>query len=312
MNAILSIAGLGKTYGSGLVALDHVDLDINRGEIFALLAPNGAGKTTLISIVCGIVTPTAGTITVAGHDAVRDYRAARSMIGLVPQEMSTDAFVSVLATVKFSRRLFGKPANDAYIEEVLRDLSLWDKRKSQIRELSGGMKRRVLIAKALAHEPDILFLDEPTAGVDVELRRDMWKLVHKLRAKGTTIILTTHYIEEAEEMADRVGVISKGRIIVVDEKNALMKKLGKRQMLISLQEPMAAIPAELGDWSLDIEDEGRKLRYIFDAQAEHTGIPSLLRKLGELGIGFKDLETTKSSLEDIFVDLVHEPQEKAA
>ncbi|TPG22433.1 ABC transporter ATP-binding protein [Sphingomonas koreensis] len=312
MDAILSIAGLGKTYESGLVALDHVDLDIAKGEIFALLGPNGAGKTTLISIVCGIVTPTAGTITVAGHDAIRDYRAARGMIGLVPQEMATDAFVSVLATVKFSRRLFGKSANDAYLEEVLRDLSLWDKRKSQIRELSGGMKRRVLIAKALAHEPDILFLDEPTAGVDVELRRDMWKLVHKLRAKGTTIILTTHYIEEAEEMADRVGVISKGKIIVVDEKNALMKKLGKRQMLISLQEPMTSIPAGLGDWALDIEDEGRKLRYIFDAQAEHTGIPSLLRKLGDLGIGFKDLETTKSSLEDIFVDLVHEPQEQAA
>ena len=312
MNAILSVAGLGKTYESGLTALDHVDLDIRRGEIFALLGPNGAGKTTLISIICGIVTPSRGTVTVAGHDAIRDYRPARSMIGLVPQEMAADMFVTVLAACRFSRRLFGKGPNDAHIEDVLRDLSLWDKRKSQIRELSGGMKRRVLIAKALAHEPDILFLDEPTAGVDVELRRDMWKLVHKLRAKGTTIILTTHYIEEAEEMADRVGVISKGRIIVVDEKNALMKKLGKRQMLISLQEPMAAIPAELGDWSLDIEDEGRKLRYIFDAQAEHTGIPSLLRKLGELGIGFKDLETTKSSLEDIFVDLVHEPQEKAA
>ena len=312
MNAILSVAGLGKTYESGLTALDHVDLDIQRGEIFALLGPNGAGKTTLISIICGIVTPSRGTVTVAGHDAIRDYRPARSMIGLVPQEMAADMFVTVLAACRFSRRLFGKGPNDAHIEDVLRDLSLWDKRKSQIRELSGGMKRRVLIAKALAHEPDILFLDEPTAGVDVELRRDMWKLVHKLRAKGTTIILTTHYIEEAEEMADRVGVISKGRIIVVDEKNALMKKLGKRQMLISLQEPMAAIPAELGDWSLDIEDEGRKLRYIFDAQAEHTGIPSLLRKLGELGIGFKDLETTKSSLEDIFVDLVHEPQEKAA
>ena len=312
MNAILSVAGLGKTYESGLTALDHVDLDIKRGEIFALLGPNGAGKTTLISIICGIVTPSRGTVTVAGHDAIRDYRPARSMIGLVPQEMAADMFVTVLAACRFSRRLFGKGPNDAHIEDVLRDLSLWDKRKSQIRELSGGMKRRVLIAKALAHEPDILFLDEPTAGVDVELRRDMWKLVHKLRAKGTTIILTTHYIEEAEEMADRVGVISKGRIIVVDEKNALMKKLGKRQMLISLQEPMAAIPAELGDWSLDIEDEGRKLRYIFDAQAEHTGIPSLLRKLGELGIGFKDLETTKSSLEDIFVDLVHEPQEKAA
>ena len=312
MTAILSLAGLGKTYESGLTALDHVDLDIHKGEIFALLGPNGAGKTTLISIICGIVTPTTGTITVAGHDAIRDYRAARSMIGLVPQEMATDAFVSVLATVRFSRRLFGKGPNEAYLEEVLRDLSLWDKRKAQIRELSGGMKRRVLIAKALAHEPDILFLDEPTAGVDVELRRDMWKLVHKLRAKGTTIILTTHYIEEAEEMADRVGVISKGKIIIVDEKNALMKKLGKRQMLIALQEPMTAIPHDLRDWTLDLEDEGTKLRYVFDAQAEHTGIPSLLRKLGELGISFKDLETTKSSLEDIFVDLVHEPRELAA
>jgi ABC-2 type transport system ATP-binding protein len=312
MNAILSIAGLGKTYESGLVALDNVDLDIRKGEIFALLGPNGAGKTTLISIVCGIVTPTTGTITVDGHDAIHDWRAARGRIGLVPQEMATDAFVSVLATVRFSRRLFGKPADDAHIEEVLRDLSLWDKRKSRIMELSGGMKRRVLIAKALAHEPDILFLDEPTAGVDVELRRDMWKLVHKLRAKGTTIILTTHYIEEAEEMADRVGVISKGRIIVVDEKNALMKKLGKRQMLISLQEPMASVPDALGEWEVSLEDEGGKLRYVFDAQAEHTGIPSLLRKLNELGVTFKDLETSKSSLEDIFVDLVHTPKEQAA
>ena len=312
MNAILSVAGLGKTYESGLVALDHVDLDIRQGEIFALLGPNGAGKTTLISIVCGIVTPTTGTITVDGHDAIHDWRAARSRIGLVPQEISTDAFVSVLATVRFSRRLFGKGANDAYLEEILRDLSLWDKRNSRIMELSGGMKRRVLIAKALAHEPDILFLDEPTAGVDVELRRDMWKLVHKLRAKGTTIILTTHYIEEAEEMADRVGVISKGKLLVVDEKAALMKKLGKRQMLISLQEPAAAVPDGLDDWDLELADDGTKLRYIFDAQAEHTGIPSLLRKLGELGIGFKDLETSKSSLEDIFVDLVHTPKEQAA
>jgi ABC-2 type transport system ATP-binding protein len=312
MNAILSVAGLGKTYESGLTALDHVDLDIEKGEIFALLGPNGAGKTTLISIICGIVTPSAGTVTVAGHDAIHDYRAAREMIGLVPQEMATDAFVSVLATVRFSRRLFGKGPNEAYIEEVLRDLSLWDKRKSQIRELSGGMKRRVLIAKALAHEPDILFLDEPTAGVDVELRRDMWKLVHKLRAKGTTIILTTHYIEEAEEMADRVGVISKGKLLVVDEKDALMKKLGKREMLISLQEPAAAVPAGLDEWQLDLVEDGAKLRYVFDAQAEHTGIPSLLRKLGELGIGFKDLETSKSSLEDIFVDLVRHREDGVA
>jgi ABC-2 type transport system ATP-binding protein len=312
MTAILSIAGLGKTYDSGLTALDDVSLDIRKGEIFALLGPNGAGKTTLISIVCGIVTPSTGTVTVAGHDAIHDYRAARSMIGLVPQEMATDAFVSVLATVRFSRRLFGKPANEAYLEELLRDLSLWDKRKSQIRELSGGMKRRVLIAKALSHEPDILFLDEPTAGVDVELRRDMWKLVHKLRERGTTIILTTHYIEEAEEMADRVGVISKGKLLVVDEKAALMKKLGKREMLIWLQDPLDAIPAGLEEWQLDLVEDGNKLRYVFDAQAEHTGIPSLLRKLNELGIAFKDLETSKSSLEDIFVDLVHAPQEKAA
>jgi len=312
MNAILSVAGLGKTYDSGLTALDHVDLDINKGEIFALLGPNGAGKTTLISIICGIVTPTAGTVTVAGHDAIRDYRAARSMIGLVPQEMAADMFVTVQAAVRFSRRLFGKGPNEAHIEEVLKDLSLWDKRKSQIRELSGGMKRRVLIAKALAHEPDILFLDEPTAGVDVELRRDMWKLVHKLRDKGTTIILTTHYIEEAEEMADRVGVINKGKLLVVEEKTALMKKLGKRQMLITLQEPAEAVPAGLDEWHLELADDGTRLRYVFDAQAEHTGIPSLLRKLGELGIGFKDLETSKSSLEDIFVDLVHTPKEQAA
>ena len=312
MNAILSVAGLGKTYESGLTALDNVDLDIRQGEIFALLGPNGAGKTTLISIICGIVTPSRGTIRVDGHDALNDWRAARTRIGLVPQETATDAFVSVLATVRFSRRLFGKPANEAYLEEVLRDLSLWDKRKSQIRELSGGMKRRVLIAKALAHEPDILFLDEPTAGVDVELRRDMWKLVHKLRAKGTTIILTTHYIEEAEEMADRVGVISKGQLLIVDDKAALMKKLGKRQMLITLQHPVEAVPPGLEDWHLEVADDGTKLRYIFDAQAEHTGIPSLLRKLGELGIGFKDLETSKSSLEDIFVDLVHTPKEQAA
>src|SRR5690242_136437 len=267
MNAILSVAGLGKTYDSGLTALDHVDLDINKGEIFALLGPNGAGKTTLISIICGIVTPTAGTVTVAGHDAIRDYRAARSMIGLVPQEMAADMFVTVQAAVRFSRRLFGKGPNEAHIEEVLKDLSLWDKRKSQIRELSGGMKRRVLIAKALAHEPDILFLDEPTAGVDVELRRDMWKLVHKLRDKGTTIILTTHYIEEAEEMADRVGVINKGQLLIVEEKTALMKKLGKRQMLITLQDPADAVPPGLDDWQLELADDGTKLRYVFDAQA---------------------------------------------
>ena len=311
MQPILSVRGVSKTYASGHRALEPVDLDIAKGEIFALLGPNGAGKTTLISIICGIVTPSTGTITVMGHDAIRDFRAARSVIGLVPQELSVDMFETVLASVRYSRRLFGKPGHDSYIEQVLRDLSLWDKRNARIRELSGGMKRRVLIAKALSHEPDVLFLDEPTAGVDVALRRDMWKLVHRLREKGTTIILTTHYIEEAEEMADRVGVIDKGRIILIEQKTELMKKLGKRQMLISLQEPMATIPTDLDEWHLTLEDEGDTLRYVFDAQAEHTGIPSLLRKLTELGIGFKDLETSKSSLEDIFVDLV-EHKEQAA
>ncbi len=312
MDPILSVAGVSKTYDGGFRALEPVDLDIERGQIFALLGPNGAGKTTLISIVCGIVTPSSGTITVDGHDAIRDYRVARRRIGLVPQEVAVDAFVSVLASVRFSRRLFGKAADEAYLEQLLKDLSLWDKRDSRIMELSGGMKRRVLIAKALSHEPDILFLDEPTAGVDVELRRDMWKLVHKLREKGTTIILTTHYIEEAEEMADRVGVINKGRLILVDEKASLMAKLGKREMTILLQEPMEAVPDALGEWDVSLDDEGKRLVYVFDAKAEHTGIPSLLRKLNELGIGFNDLETSKSSLEDIFVDLVHERQEKAA
>ncbi len=303
---ILSVAGVTKTYKSGTTALHPVDLDIKRGEIFALLGPNGAGKTTLISIICGIVTPSAGTITVAGHDAISDFKQARSRIGLVPQELNVDMFETVLATVTFSRRLFGRSGHSAYIEQVLRDLSLWDKRDSKIMALSGGMKRRVLIAKALAHEPEILFLDEPTAGVDVALRRDMWKLVHRLREGGTTIILTTHYIEEAEEMADRVGVIDKGRLLLVDDKASLMKKLGKREMDISLQDPLTAIPPELADWDLSLQDDGKFLRYVFDAQADHTGIPSLLRKLNELGIGFKDLETSKSSLEDIFVDLVGE------
>jgi ABC-2 type transport system ATP-binding protein len=311
MQPILSVRGVSKTYASGHRALEPVDLDIAQGEIFALLGPNGAGKTTLISIICGIVTPSTGTITVMGHDAIRGFRAARSVIGLVPQELSVDMFETVLASVRYSRRLFGKPGHDSYIEQVLRDLSLWDKRNARIRELSGGMKRRVLIAKALSHEPNVLFLDEPTAGVDVALRRDMWKLVHRLREKGTTIILTTHYIEEAEEMADRVGVIDKGRIILIEQKTELMKKLGKRQMLISLQEPMTVIPAELDEWSLTLEEDGHTLRYIFDAQAEHTGIPSLLRKLAELGIGFKDLETSKSSLEDIFVDLVEHKEQTA-
>ncbi|WP_034157379.1 ABC transporter ATP-binding protein [Sphingomonas sp. ERG5] len=308
MDTILSVSGVSKTYGSGTTALHSVDLDIAKGEIFALLGPNGAGKTTLISIICGIVTPSTGSVMVMGHDAIHEFRAARRLVGLVPQELSVDMFETVLATVKFSRRLFGRSGHDAYIEEILRDLSLWDKRDARIMELSGGMKRRVLIAKALSHEPDILFLDEPTAGVDVSLRRDMWKLIHRLRDKGTTIILTTHYIEEAEEMADRVGVIDKGRLILVERKTELMKRLGKRQMLIALQEPMTVIPPELEEWHLELEDDGKKLLYIFDATSERTGIPSLLRKLAEIGIGFKDLETSKSSLEDIFVDLVAQGQ----
>ncbi|WP_428969675.1 ABC transporter ATP-binding protein [Sphingomonas sp. Xoc002] len=301
---ILSVEGVTKTYKGGFTALQPVDLSIRRGEIFALLGPNGAGKTTLISIVCGIVTPSAGTIRVDGHDALRDYKGARRKIGLVPQELSVDMFERVIDTVNFSRGLFGRAPNPAYVEQVLRDLSLWDKRHAKLMELSGGMKRRVLIAKALSHEPDLLFLDEPTAGVDVELRRDMWKLVHRLRERGVTIILTTHYIEEAEEMADRVGVIARGKLLLVEEKAEMMKKLGKREMVLTLAEPMATIPAALAEWQLTLEDEGKRLRYIFDARAEHTGIPSLLRKLGDSGIGFVDLETYKSSLEDIFVDLV--------
>ena len=303
-DSILRLSGISKQYRDGPTALHAVDLDIRRGEIFALLGPNGAGKTTLISIVCGIVTPSSGTILVDGHDALVDYKAARRRIGLVPQELATDAFETVLATVSFSRRLFGRAADPAYVERLLRDLSLWEKRSAKIKDLSGGMKRRVLIAKALAHEPEILFLDEPTAGVDVALRRDMWKLVHRLREGGTTIILTTHYIEEAEEMADRVGVINKGKLLLVDDKASLMKKLGKRELELSLQEPLDTIPPDLAEWDLSLQDEGKRLRYVFDAQADHTGIPSLLRKLAELGIGFKDLETSKSSLEDIFVDLV--------
>jgi ABC-2 type transport system ATP-binding protein len=303
---ILAVSGVSKTYSSGQRALDAIDLEIRRGEIFALLGPNGAGKTTLISTVCGIVTPSSGTITVDGHDAIADYKRARAKIGLVPQELSVDMFETVLATVKFSRRLFGRSGHDAYIEELLRDLSLWDKRNAKIMELSGGMKRRVLIAKALSHEPDILFLDEPTAGVDVSLRRDMWKLIGRLRERGVTIILTTHYIEEAEEMADRVGVITGGKLLLVEEKTALMAKLGKRELDLALVEPMTDVPAELAEWHLSLENEGHTLRYVFDAQAERTGIPSLLRKLGEMGIAFKDLETSKSILEDIFVGLVDE------
>ncbi|MGE7207092.1 ABC transporter ATP-binding protein [Sphingomonas sp. NPDC019816] len=301
---ILSVEGVTKTYKGGVTALQPVDLEIRRGEIFALLGPNGAGKTTLISIVCGIVTPSAGAIRVDGHDALRDYKGARRKIGLVPQELSVDMFERVIDTVNFSRGLFGRAPNPAYVEQVLRDLSLWDKRHAKLMELSGGMKRRVLIAKALSHEPDLLFLDEPTAGVDVELRRDMWKLVHRLRERGVTIILTTHYIEEAEEMADRVGVIAKGKLLLVEEKAEMMKKLGKREMVLTLAEPMTAIPPDLDEWNLTLEDEGKRLRYIFDARAERTGIPSLLRKLGDMDIGFNDLETYKSSLEDIFVDLV--------
>ena len=306
METIISISGLGKTYASGLEALKPLDLEIRKGEIFALLGPNGAGKTTLISIICGIVTPSAGTVSVAGNDIGRDYRAARRMIGLVPQELHTDAFETVWATVNFSRGLFGCAPDPAFVEKTLRELSLWDKRKARIMELSGGMKRRVMIAKALSHEPDILFLDEPTAGVDVELRRDMWELVRQLRESGVTIILTTHYIEEAEEMADRVGVISRGELILVEEKNALMKKLGKKELTLNLSEVMEIVPPELADWQLALQADGHELLYVFDANAERTGVPSLLRRMSDLGIGFKDLHTRQSSLEDIFVSLVHE------
>ncbi len=312
MTPILAVSGLTKTYASGLTALDHVDLTINRGEIFALLGPNGAGKTTLISIICGLVTPSAGTVSVDGHDIQRDYRAARYRIGLVPQELSTDAFETVLATVKLSRGLFGRAPNPAVIEQILRDLSLWEKKDTKLMALSGGMKRRVLIAKALSHEPDILFLDEPTAGVDVELRRDMWNLVRGLRDRGTTIILTTHYLEEAEEMADRVGVILKGKLILVEDKTTLMQKLGKKTLTINLAEPLAAVPAELAQWHPVLKADGYELEYVFEANTERTGIPSLLRALGDLGIGFKDLNTAQSSLEDIFVGLVHQSAEQAA
>ena len=303
--SILSIQGVGKTYASGFQALKSVDLEIRRGEIFALLGPNGAGKTTLISIICGIVNASSGSVVADGHDIVRDYRAARAKIGLVPQELSTDAFETVWATVTFSRGLFGKAPDPAYLEKILRDLSLWEKKDSKIMALSGGMKRRVLIAKALSHEPRILFLDEPTAGVDVELRRDMWEMVRALREQGVTIILTTHYIEEAEEMADRIGVISKGELILVEDKHVLMHKLGKKQLTLTLQAPLAAIPAALADLSLELADEGHSLVYTFDTQREETGIAALLKRLGELGIDFKDLHSSESSLEDIFVNLVH-------
>ena len=304
MTPIISIRGLEKTYASGFRALKGVDLDIRKGEIFALLGPNGAGKTTLISIVCGIVNASAGSVSADGHDIVGDYKAARAKIGLVPQELSTDAFESVWATVRFSRGLFGKPRDDAYLEKVLRDLSLWEKKDSKIMALSGGMKRRVLIAKALAHEPSILFLDEPTAGVDVELRHDMWQMVRALRENGTTIILTTHYIEEAEEMADRVGVINRGELILVEDKATLMRKLGKRQLSISLQSPLETVPAPLSDLPLEVGEGGHALVYTYDAQRDETGIAALLRRLGEQGIEFKDLHSSESSLEDIFVNLV--------
>jgi ABC-2 type transport system ATP-binding protein len=306
MQAIISVKNVSKTYASGFKALRNIDLDIRRGEIFALLGPNGAGKTTLISIICGIVNASEGDVLVDGHDIRKDFRAARSLIGLVPQELTTDAFETVWATVSFSRGLFGKPPNPQHIEKVLRDLSLWDKKDSKIMTLSGGMKRRVLIAKALSHEPRILFLDEPTAGVDVELRRDMWALVRLLRAGGVTIILTTHYIDEAEEMADRIGVISQGAIVLVEDKVELMHKLGKKQLTLQLQTPLESIPPALGAYSLELANSGTELIYTYDTQSERTGIVALLEDLTDTGIAFKDLHTTQSSLEDIFVTLVRE------
>ena len=306
MQDILTVSQISKTYATGFQALQTINLNIRRGEIFALLGPNGAGKTTLISIICGIVNASSGSVTVAGHDIVRSYRAARSLIGLVPQELTTDAFESVWATVSFSRGLFGKPTNPAHIEKVLRSLSLWGKKDSKIMTLSGGMKRRLLIAKALSHEPQILFLDEPTAGVDVELRREMWALVRSLRDTGVTIILTTHYIEEAEEMADRVGVISKGRLILVEEKTELMRKLGKKQLTLALQTPLSTLPQALADFDLNLAAGGNELTYTYDAHAGPSRIDELLHGLAEAGINFKDLHTTQSSLEDIFVSLVHD------
>lgn len=306
MQPIISVSNLSKTYASGFQALKNINLEIQRGEIFALLGPNGAGKTTLISIICGIVNPGPGNVTAAGHDIITDFRAARSRIGLVPQELSTDLFESVWATVNFSRGLFGKPPNPGYVEKLLRDLSLWEKRHSKIMTLSGGMKRRVMIAKALSHEPDILFLDEPTAGVDVELRREMWEMVRGLRENGVTIILTTHYIEEAEEMADRIGVISRGEIIVVEDKAVLMERLGKKQLILHLQNPLDSIPAELTAYPLELSADGHELIYTFDARHEHTGIAGLMRRLNEHGVDFRDLRSTQSSLEEIFVSLVRE------
>jgi ABC-2 type transport system ATP-binding protein len=305
MTTAIAIEGLSKTYKSGHQALKRIDLTIDRGEIFALLGPNGAGKTTLISIVCGIVSASTGRVLAGGYDTHSDYRQARRHIGLVPQELTTDAFESVWATVTFSRGLFGKPPNAAFIEQLLRDLSLWDKKDAKLRTLSGGMKRRVMIAKALSHEPDILFLDEPTAGVDVELRRDMWQLVRRLRDRGVTIILTTHYIEEAEEMADRVGVILGGELILVERTATLMKKLGTKTLTLNLIEALESVPPELADWKVGLKSNGHELEYVFDANADNTGVPSLIRRLEQLGIGFKDLNTRQSSLEDIFVSLVH-------
>jgi ABC-2 type transport system ATP-binding protein len=308
MQAIISVANLSKSYASGLRALKSINLDIRHGEIFALLGPNGAGKTTLISTICGIVNPSEGSVSVGGHDIITEYRAARSMIGLVPQELTTDAFETVWATVSFSRGLFGKRANPQHIEKVLRDLSLWNRKDSKIRTLSGGMKRRVLIAKALSHEPRILFLDEPTAGVDVELRRDMWQLVRSLRETGVTIILTTHYIDEAEEMADRIGVISKGEIILVENKAELMRKLGKKQLKLQLQNTLDHLPPQLSAHHLELAGNGSELIYTYDTRGERTGIVALLNDLNAAGIRFKDLQTTQSSLEDIFVSLVRDDQ----
>ena len=304
MSSMISIKNLSKRYASGFEALKNINLEIRAGEIFALLGPNGAGKTTLIGIVCGILRSTGGTVTVGGHDIVTDYRAARSLIGLVPQELHTDAFESVWATVSFTRGLFGMPPNPAYVEKVLKDLSLWDKKDNKILTLSGGMKRRVLIAKALAHEPRVLFLDEPTAGVDVELRKDMWQVVRNLRAAGVTIILTTHYIEEAEDMADRIGVINKGEIILVEEKTELMRKLGQKRLTLLLQKPITAVPAALAQHNLTLGADGNELIFTYDTQGERTGVTALLDDLAKAGIGFRDLNTTQSSLEDIFVGLV--------
>jgi len=308
MPTVISVANLSKTYASGFQALKAINLEIKRGEIFALLGPNGAGKTTLISIICGIVNPGDGTVSVAGLDIIKDYRAARALIGLVPQELTTDAFETVWATVSFSRGLFGKPASPSHVMNVLKDLSLWDKKDAKIRMLSGGMKRRVMIAKALAHEPQILFLDEPTAGVDVELRKHMWEIVRSLRDTGVTIILTTHYIDEAEEMADRIGVINNGELILVENKRELMQKLGKKQLTLQLQGKLESIPASLSPYRLELTEEGAELIYTYDTQAERTGITALLKDLGDAGIRFKDLQTTQSSLEDIFVNLVKRPQ----